>query len=107
MKNEIHPKWNKNVKVVCNDKVVAEVGSTMSELNVSIWSGNHPFYTGEQVFVDTENLIEKFNEKVKAAETTSKVAVSKREKRQKRTDKKKSVAASGPVTLKDMLKNLQ
>jgi large subunit ribosomal protein L31 len=39
------------------------VGSTKPELNVDIWSGNHPFYTGSQRILDTEGRVERFMRK--------------------------------------------
>ena len=36
------------------------VGSTKEELNVDLWSGNHPFFTGSQKVIDTEGRIERF-----------------------------------------------
>ena len=44
-KKNLHPNWYQT-KVFCDGKLVLEVGSTQEELNVDIWSGNHPFYTG-------------------------------------------------------------
>jgi large subunit ribosomal protein L31 len=43
--------------------MVLEVGTTMKELSVDIWSGNHPFYTGSQKIIDTEGRVEKFERK--------------------------------------------
>ncbi len=60
MKEEIHPKWYPEAKVICNGEVVMTVGSTRPELHVEIWSGNHPFYTGQQRLVDTEGQVERF-----------------------------------------------
>lgn len=60
MKKDIHPKWYPNAKVICNGEVVMEVGSTKPELRVDIWSGNHPFYTGEQRIIDTAGQVERF-----------------------------------------------
>jgi large subunit ribosomal protein L31 len=59
-KPNIHPAWYPEAKVICNGEVVATVGSTKPELNVDIWSGNHPFYTGTQKIVDTEGRVERF-----------------------------------------------
>ena len=59
-KPDIHPQWYPEAKVICDGKVVAIVGSTKPELNVDIWSGNHPFYTGTQKIVDTEGRVERF-----------------------------------------------
>ena len=39
------------------------VGSTKPELNVDIWSGNHPFYTGSTKMMDTEGRVERFMKK--------------------------------------------
>ena len=56
----IHPKWYPEAKVVCNGEVVATIGSTHPEINVDVWSGNHPFYTGTQKIIDTECRVERF-----------------------------------------------
>jgi len=40
-----------------------EVGSTLKELRVDICSQCHPFFTGDQRFIDTEGRIEKFKKK--------------------------------------------
>jgi large subunit ribosomal protein L31 len=40
-----------------------KIGSTKPQLNVEIWSGIHPFYTGSQKQLDTEGRIEKFMRK--------------------------------------------
>jgi large subunit ribosomal protein L31 len=46
-KKDLHPKWHKT-QVFCDGELVLEVGSTLEKLNVDIWAGNHPFYTGSQ-----------------------------------------------------------
>lgn len=57
---DIHPKWYPEAKVYCNGEVVTTVGSTKPELHVDVWSGNHPFYTGNQKILDTEGRVERF-----------------------------------------------
>jgi len=59
----IHPTWYPEAKVICNGVVVATVGSTKPELQIDLWSGNHPFYTGTQKIVDTEGRVERFMRK--------------------------------------------
>jgi large subunit ribosomal protein L31 len=59
----IHPTWYPDAKVICNGQVVATVGSTKPELQVDLWSGNHPFYTGTQKIIDTEGRVERFMRK--------------------------------------------
>ena len=60
VKRNIHPKWYPNAKVFCDGKLVMKVGSTKPILNVDVWSGNHPFYTGSQKILDTEGRVERF-----------------------------------------------
>ena len=60
MKKEIHPEWYPEAKVICDGEVVMTVGSTQPEIRVDIWSGNHPFYTGQQRLVDTEGQVDRF-----------------------------------------------
>lgn len=65
MKKDIHPKWYPEANVLCNGEIVLTLGSTKRELNVDLWSGNHPFYTGSQKIIDAEGRVEKFNRKYK------------------------------------------
>lgn len=62
-KKDIHPKWYDEAKVFCDGQLVMTIGSTKPELNVDIWSGNHPFYTGSSAILDTEGRVEKFMKK--------------------------------------------
>ena len=62
-KKEIHPELFKNSKVYCDGQLVMTVASTRPELNIDIWSGNHPFYTGSQKILDTEGRVERFMRK--------------------------------------------
>nr|YP_010728924.1 ribosomal protein L31 [Lithothamnion corallioides]WEA77065.1 ribosomal protein L31 [Lithothamnion corallioides] len=62
-KKNIHPKWYSDSKVYCDGKHIMTVGSTKNQLNVDIWSGNHPFFTGSQRIIDTEGRVERFMRK--------------------------------------------
>ena len=70
-KKDIHPKWYKDSKVYCDGQLVMTAGSTRPELNVDIWSGNHPFYTGSQRLLDTEGRVERFLRKYKISTSNS------------------------------------
>ena len=62
-KMSIHPQWYPNERVYCDGQLILKVGSTKQRLNVDIWSGNHPFYTGSQKIFDTEGRVERFMRK--------------------------------------------
>jgi large subunit ribosomal protein L31 len=68
MKKDIHPKWYPDAKVIHDGEVIMTVGSTKPELSVEIWSGNHPFYTGQQRLVDTEGQVERFLKRLQRRE---------------------------------------
>ena len=63
VKKDIHPKWFKKSKVYCDGKHIFTTSSTKNILNVDIWSGNHPFFTGSQKIIDTEGRVERFIKK--------------------------------------------
>jgi large subunit ribosomal protein L31 len=63
-KKGLHPNWYQT-KVYCDGKFILEIGSTKKELYVDVWSGNHPYYTGNQRILDTEGRVEKFEKRYK------------------------------------------
>ena len=68
MREGIHPKWYPEAKVILNGEVIMTVGATKPQLNVEIWSGTHPFYTGEQRLLDTEGQVDRFMTRLKRRE---------------------------------------
>ncbi len=68
MKKDIHPKWYPDAKVIVEGEVVMTVGATVPEINVEIWSGTHPFYTGTQRLLDTEGQVDRFMRRLQRRE---------------------------------------
>lgn len=68
MKQNIHPAWFSDAKVTCACGNVFTTGSTIPEIRVEICSNCHPFFTGQQKFVDTLGQVERFQKKAKEAE---------------------------------------
>lgn len=68
MKESIHPKWYPDAKVIVEGEVVMTVGSTKPEINVEVWSGTHPFYTGTQRLMDTEGQVDRFMRRLQKRE---------------------------------------
>lgn len=92
MKTGIHPKLNK-ITVTCACGYSFETHSTLDKLIVEICSNCHPFYTGQERFVDTEGRIDKFNRKRNLAQAPIKST--------KNSDKKSEEPQYKP-TLKDI-----
>ena len=97
MKNNIHPQVHNDVTVTCACGNTFTTTSTQKEITVEICSACHPFYTGQQKFVDTEGRIEKFARKLKETEAKKEAAKNKG---------KKNATTKGQeekLTLKEML----
>jgi len=88
MKANIHPKYN-SITVTCTCGATFQTGSTKDSIKTDICSRCHPFFTGEQKFVDQLGRVEKYQAKQKAA--TGKKA---------KKDRKSS--QSGPTTLSEL-----
>lgn len=62
MKPEIHPKYVE-CTVTCGCGATFKTRSTKPEIRVEICSACHPFFTGQERFVDTAGRVEKFTKK--------------------------------------------
>ncbi len=107
MKKNIHPKYN-TIKVVCSCGNTFEVGSTLDTdtVYIELCSKCHPFYTGEQKIVDTDNLVKRYEDRITKAKGMS--FRSKKAKMEARKAKKQEIFkgdSSSSLTLKDMLAN--
>ncbi len=89
MKKEIHPKYNKNLKVSCTCGATFEVGTTADKFNLEICSQCHPFYTGKQKLIDESGVIDKFNKRVSDHAEVSKKKVGKKAKKARQVALKK------------------
>ena len=95
MKTAIHPTYFDQAQVICACGNVMTIGSTKEKIQVELCSNCHPFYTGEQKFVDSASRIQKFQKKQDVAKKyISKIAKKHEEKKAKE---------SGPKSLAEML----
>lgn len=97
MKADIHPQYFSEAQVVCACGNKFTVGSTTQTIHIQLCNKCHPFYTGQQKFVDTVGRIEQFRQKQEKA----KVVVAKAEKEKKEKEEYR------PRTLKEMLTGLK
>ncbi len=95
MKQAIHPQYFEEAQVVCVCGHSWKTGSTQEVIRVEICSNCHPFYTGEQKFVDTASRIQKFQTKTELAKKYQVVNKEKKEAQRKK--------AEAPKTLREML----
>lgn len=62
MKKDIHPILHKvEVKCSCGNSFFTR--STSKEIHPTLCSSCHPFFTGQQKYVDTAGRIDKFNKR--------------------------------------------
>ncbi len=117
MKSDIHPKWYPDAKVLVEGEVVMTVGSTVPEIRLEIWSGTHPFYTGQQRLVDTEGQVDRFLRRLQKRDSMVK-QVEVREEKAKPvnlgvdsmslgTRAEKALEEAGVTTVGDVLQLLQ
>lgn len=59
MKEGIHPE-NFDTTITCTCGAVYHTRSTVKNLRIGICAACHPFFTGEQRFVDTAGRVDKF-----------------------------------------------
>jgi len=62
MKQNIHPEF-KDAKVSCACGNAWETRSTSEEIRLDICSACHPFFTGQQKFINRGGRVEKFKNK--------------------------------------------
>lgn len=98
MKQDIHPKWFENSKIVCACGNSFITGSTQEEIRVEICSACHPFFTGQQKFVDSLGRVEKFQKKQAAAPKKQPIS-----RRNKKILKKSGEEEKELKSLKEML----
>lgn len=64
MKDNIHPKYFNEARIVCGGcGSVLTVGSTVEQTEVTVCSKCHPFFTGTQKLLDTEGRVDRFRRK--------------------------------------------
>lgn len=95
MKQAIHPQYFDQAQVICVCGNRWTTGSTREVIHVELCYNCHPFYTGEQKFVDAASRIQKFQTRT---ENAKKYQVVKKEKKDLEAKK-----AESPKTLREML----
>ena len=95
MKPGIHPNYQE-ATVICSCGNTFTTRSTRKELRVDLCSVCHPFYTGEQRIVDTAGQVERFTNRMKAAEAAAGIKT----KRQRRLEEQARIRAAAEAEAK-------
>jgi large subunit ribosomal protein L31 len=88
MKKTIHPTWYTDTVVTCACGNSFTTGSTSQSMQVDICSKCHPFFTGEMRFVDRQGRVDKFMQRMQAAQV---------KQTQQQAKAKKDSQPTGPV----------
>ena len=96
MKASIHPTYYTDTKVTCSCGNTFTTGSTKQQITVEVCYKCHPFYTGEQRFLDTRGRVEMFQKKQQAAQKYAATIGAKK-------DQKKQKSSNEPKSLRELL----
>ena len=80
MKADIHPKYvEAEIRCACGN--VIKTRSTKPVIIVGICNVCHPFYTGQQKFVDTAGRVDKFQQRLAKTHAAQAAAATKKKKK--------------------------
>jgi large subunit ribosomal protein L31 len=80
MKTDIHPKYAEaEIRCACGN--VIKTRSTKSTIIVGICNVCHPFYTGQQKFVDTAGRVDKFQQRLAKTQAAQAEQATKKKKK--------------------------
>ncbi len=99
MKASIHPTYYNNAKVICACGASFTTGSTKPEIRVEICSACHPFFTGQQKYVDTLGKVEQFQKRQEASQAL------KNARKEKAVSEDKT--RERPLTLREMAQKIK
>ena len=98
MKQNIHPVYFPDAKVICACGNTFTTGSTVEQIKVEICSKCHPFFTGQQKFVDTLGQVDRFQKRTEEAKAKQQVKQQIQQARMSKVEVKKD-----KPSLKDLL----
>ncbi len=80
MREKIHPKYvDSEIRCACGN--VIKTRSTKPVIIVGICNACHPFYTGQQKFVDTAGRVDKFEQRMAKTKAAQEAVAAKRKRR--------------------------
>lgn len=102
MKKNFHPEWVEcTVKCACWNTFITKANT--STMQVDICSACHPFFTGEERFVDTEGRLDKFKNKLAISAKLKKEAAAKQLAKKEKKRKEAQVKNAPHLSFKQVL----
>ena len=84
MREKIHPKYvDAEIRCACGN--VINTRSTRPSIVIGICNVCHPFYTGQQKFVDTAGRVDKFQQRLAKTKAAHEAAAAQATRRKKRS----------------------
>lgn len=83
MKTKTHPTYYSDAIITCNCGYSFSTGSTKKSIHIEVCYKCHPFYTGQQKFVDTKGKIDAFKKKLEVAKIYQEKIKNKKKKQSK------------------------
>lgn len=94
-KNGIHPTYFPEASVVCSCGATYTMGSTRESLKVDICRQCHPYYSGNQKFIDTAGRVDRFREKIATAKSRQEAKTAKKSRKSEKKETATSAASEG------------
>lgn len=92
MKEDIHPKWYPEARVICACGNTWTTGATQEELRTDVCSACHPFYTGEmQHIVDRAGQVDRFKRRLQRSEELREEGEAREKARKERAEARRLV----------------
>ena len=88
MKNDIHPTYYPEAKVICSCGNTWTTGSTVELIRTDVCSNCHPFYTGEQRIVDTAGQVDRFMKRLSRYGSHQEDALQRQENQRKKMEQR-------------------
>lgn len=91
MKANTHPKFYTDAKVICACGNTFTTGSTKENISVEVCYKCHPYYTGEQRYLDIKGRVDIFQKKQEVAKKYKVTGTKSKKKEEKKEHKVKSL----------------
>jgi large subunit ribosomal protein L31 len=88
MKMSIQPTFHEDAIITCRAcGTTFKTGSTLQNITMEVCNNCHPFYTGEQRFMDTQGRVERFSKRMEDAKKMQEAWKERKQKKKEKSEK--------------------